>query len=99
MEGVVSELFIKGQFYKGIIEKRPFLWSFSYNSFVKFHGKIFGSHNMTLLDLNVQVHVIMQCHRKGLHRTVASPWVKVFRIIPEFRILKLTFHRKSAPKF
>ena len=23
-------------------------------------------------------------------------WVKVFRIIPEFRILKLTFHRKSA---
>ena len=23
-------------------------------------------------------------------------WVKVFRIIPEFRILRLTFHRKSA---
>ena len=26
------------------------------------------------------------------------PWVKVFRIIPEFRILRLTFHRKSASK-
>ena len=25
-------------------------------------------------------------------------WVKVFRSIPEFRILRLTFHRKSASK-
>ena len=25
-------------------------------------------------------------------------WVKFCRIIPEFRILRLTFHRKSAPK-
>ena len=25
-------------------------------------------------------------------------WVKVFRIIPEFRVLRLTFHRKSASK-
>ena len=25
-------------------------------------------------------------------------WVNVFRIIPEFRILRLTFHRKSASK-
>ena len=29
----------------------------------------------------------------GLH-----PWVKVFRINLEFRILRLTFHRKSASK-
>ena len=28
----------------------------------------------------------------------SNAWVKVFRIIPEFRILKLTFHRKSASK-
>ena len=28
----------------------------------------------------------------------ASAWVKVFRINPEFRILRLTFHRKSASK-
>ena len=27
-----------------------------------------------------------------------SPWVKVFSINPEFRILRLTFHRKSASK-
>ena len=29
------------------------LWSFSYNSFVKFHGKKFGSHNMTVLYPNL----------------------------------------------
>ena len=29
---------------------------------------------------------------------VRSSWVKVFRIISEFRILRLTFHRKSASK-
>ena len=27
-------------------------WSFSYNSFVKFHGKKFGSHNTTMLYPN-----------------------------------------------
>ena len=26
------------------------------------------------------------------------PWVKVNKIIPEFRILRLSFHRKSASK-
>ena len=30
--------------------------------------------------------------------SVIKAWVKVFRIIPEFRILRLTFHRKSASK-
>ena len=29
---------IEGQLYKGIIEK-DHVWSFSYNYFVKFHGK------------------------------------------------------------
>ena len=29
---------------------------------------------------------------------ITYAWVKVFRIIPEFRILRLTFHRKSASK-
>ena len=27
-----------------------------------------------------------------------STWTKVFRSIPEFRIFRLTFHRKSASK-
>ena len=29
---------------------------------------------------------------------ILYPWVKVFRIIPEFMIFRLTFHRKSASK-
>ena len=31
-------------------------------------------------------------------RTQHNAWVKVFRINPEFRILRLTFRRKSASK-
>ena len=42
MDSVISELH-----YKGIIS-----WSFSYNPFVKFHGKNFGSCNMTMLYPN-----------------------------------------------
>ena len=30
---------------------------------------------------------------------ITSTWVNVFRIIPEFSILRLTFHRKSASKY
>ena len=37
-------------------------WSFSYNSFVKFRGKKYGSHNMTMLYLNPHDNVI-----KGQH--------------------------------
>ena len=44
-----------------------------------------------------------QNHAKNSANTLKYPyscnaWVKVFRIIPEFRILRLTFHRKSASK-
>ena len=34
-----------------------------------------------------------------LEQVRIQAWVKVFRIIPEFRILRLTFHRKSATKY
>ena len=34
----------------------------------------------------------------GLYKSTRATWVKVFRIIPQFRILRLTFHRKSASK-
>ena len=34
----------------------------------------------------------------GLTLNRVSTWVKVFRINPEFRILRLTFQRKSASK-
>ena len=34
-----------------------------------------------------------------LDLTIVVDGKKVFRIIPEFRILRLTFHRKSASKY
>ena len=51
---------IKGQFqfYKGI-KGNDHLWSFSFNSFVKFHGKKIASHNC-------KICVIMRCVIKGL---------------------------------
>ena len=36
-------------------------------------------------------------HKSGSDIT-SIMWVKFFRIIPEFRILRLTFHRKSDSK-
>ena len=36
--------------------------------------------------------------REEALRSKLHSWVKVFRIIPEFMILRLTFHRKSASK-
>ena len=35
---------------------------------------------------------------KDLDQSCLTTWVKVFKIVPEFRILRLTFHRKSASK-
>ena len=65
---------IKGPFYKGIIRKRAvlwnyrkmtILWSFSYNSFVKFHGKnISEPKHDHVISKNC---VIIGCFVKGLH--------------------------------
>ena len=38
------------------------------------------------------------CRSRGGPDPPGNTWVKVFRITPEFRILRLTFHRKSASK-
>ena len=50
---------------------------------------------------NMKIHLRIedyQClHSRPLNFIFA--WVNVFRINPEFRILRLTFHRKSASKF
>ena len=60
---------IKGQFYK-LLENDYLLdnftkelqkkWSFSFNFFVKSHGKKIGS------QMYIQIHVIMRCVIKGL---------------------------------
>ena len=47
-------LFIKGTILQRNYRKITILWSFSYNSLVKFHdGKKSGSHNMTMLYPNL----------------------------------------------
>ena len=43
---------IKGQFDKRNYRKMTISWSFSNNSFVKFHGQKLESHNMTTLYPN-----------------------------------------------
>ena len=42
------------------------------------------------------INVLENCEQFFL--PFLKSWMKVFRIIPEFRILSLTFHRKSASK-
>ena len=48
MDHVISEPCYKGTTLQRNYREMAILWSFSYKSFVKFLGKIFGSHNDTL---------------------------------------------------
>ena len=45
--------------------------SFSYNSFVKFHGTIFGSHTMTMLKPN-------QCYNEVCYKGTALYFFSMF---------------------
>ena len=66
------------------------------------HGT--GELSLTIQGSNPKLLNDGAWHRIDIHRTkkviillfFPYTWVKVFRIIPEFRILRLTFHRKSA---
>ena len=53
MDHVISELCYKGTILQRNYRKMTIVWSFFYTSFVKFHGKIFGSHKMTMLYPNL----------------------------------------------
>ena len=51
------------------------------------------------LVLNIHTaHQTNQLSPFGIMITILSAWVKVFRINTEFRILRLTFHKKLALK-
>ena len=52
MDSVIREFGFKVTILQRNYRKMTIIWSFSYNSFVKFHGKKFGSHNMTVLYSN-----------------------------------------------
>ena len=51
-------------------------------------------------ERRVFVHCLFHDHRHSFFKDLfkMTAWVKDFKIIPEFRILKRTFHRKSASK-
>ena len=59
MDSVMSESYYKGTILQRNYRKMTILWSFSYNSFIKFHGKKFGSHSMAVS--------YPRCVLKGLH--------------------------------
>ena len=52
IKSVISELCFEWTILQRNYRKMTILWSFSYNSFVKFHGKKLDSHNMTMLYPN-----------------------------------------------
>ena len=49
---VISKSCYKGTILQRNYRKMTVIWSFSYNSFVKFHGKKIGSHYMARFFLN-----------------------------------------------
>ena len=67
--------------------------------------KIWKGTKIPLFKSNHLMNSLVMCQPFVLYYVVyqwmvylLDTWVKVFRIIPEFRILRLTFHRKSASK-
>ena len=88
---VIGELCYKETILQRNYRKMTIVWSFSYNSFVKFHGKKIGSHNMTVFYPNLCLgyirinHVISESCNKGMilqrnYRKITILWS--FSIIP-----------------
>ena len=74
-----------GNCYKVTILQRNYSWSFSYNSFVKFHGKIFGEPQYELLIYQ------KRCYNKGCYKETAFNRFSYFEALIEHVIRK--FHR------
>ena len=53
LDYVISEMCSKGEILQRNYRKMTISWSFSYNSFRKFHGKRIQSNNITVLYLNL----------------------------------------------
>ena len=64
---------IKGQFSKKNYRKMTISWSFSFNSFVKFHGEKIWSHNITVLYANLCYNQV--CYEKtALYSNILTPY-------------------------
>ena len=64
MDYVIRESFYKGTILQRNYRKMTMLWSFSYNSSVKFHGKKYLG-----ATCYIQFHVIVRFVIKGLQNT------------------------------
>ena len=95
---VFFHFFIHYTSYIPLLSNLLLLWSILYISFVIF--TIFFSH---FIHTYIFVHVYWDYLYFVLN--ILRPWftlcmwVKVFWIVPEFSILRLTFYRKSASKY
>ena len=65
MKPVMSDLSYKGTILQRHYRKITIKWSFSYNSFVKFHGKNIWGHSMTVLYPN-------PCYREVCYKGTAA---------------------------
>ena len=73
---------------------------FRYDTFQKENNK--GADQSAQMSRLVSLFVVNTPQRHWQVFSCRGPYitrVKVFRIIPEFRILRLTFHRKSSSKY
>ena len=61
-------------------------------------GKSVHAHSINETTLSLVAQHGNKCQNLICWYHVNNVWVKVFRINPDFRILRLTFHRKSASK-
>ena len=73
MDHVISERCYKVTILQRNYKKMTILWSFSYYSYVKFHGKeIFGSHKLTL-QCYIKICVITRCIINGRTALIVLP--------------------------
>ena len=61
-------------------------------------GKSVHAHSINETTLSLVAQHWNKCQNLICRSHVNNAWVKVFRINPEFRILRLTFRRNSASK-
>ena len=95
----VEEAFIFYAFYVSI-----FFWFFFFITFFKTKRGTLSHDKTTKISVcplsseySDQLGQLSNVIRAFAVHSVTT-WVKVFRMTPEFRILRLTFHRKSASK-
>ena len=100
MDRVISELCYKGTILHWNYRKMTMSWSFSCNSFVKFHGKKFGIHNMSVLYPNPSYNEV--CYRLHCFTLTITVRQKLLLLVhpnikctyqPELPILYIQFSR------